>query len=240
MAYDGTGFHGWQRQPRHRSVQQEVERALTQALGEEITVKGAGRTDAGVHARGQVATFASQTALPVRAIGPAAMKHVPADIRLDDVREVDASFDARRSATGRRYRYQLLDAPDLLLERHAWSPRHAVDGSGLQRACAVLEGEHDFTSFQSAGSTRVEPRCRVSRASWSRWEHGFRFDVVADHFLYRMVRNIVGAAVALSREHDAAGAMRDILEARDRRRAWRAAPACGLSLEQVFYPGDPA
>jgi tRNA pseudouridine38-40 synthase len=216
-------------------VQGELERALSRALGEETQVKGAGRTDAGVHARGQVASFATSSPLPVHAIAPAVLRHLPEDVRVDEIREVDADFDARRSATGRHYRYQVLQGPDVLSERYAWWPRATFDFDGLARATAVLEGEHDFSSFQSAGSTQVRPTCRVWRATWSRWERGVCFDVVADHFLYRMVRTIVGTAVGLSREAGPAAAMRRLLVARDRRRAGKAAPAGGLSLECVFY-----
>lgn len=240
VAYDGTGFHGWQKQPHRRTVQGELERALETSLGEEIRLKGAGRTDAGVHARGQTASFRSATRLPLRALSARLAHEVPDDIVVKRVFERPPGFDALRSARARRYAYLLLREDDVLHRRFAWHPGGEIDGDGLVRATAPLEGRHDFSAFESAGSSRRDPVCTILRASWSRWEGGLRFDVVADRFLYRMVRNMVGTIVLASRHEDAAGHVARVLASRDRRRAAPPAPAHGLSLEQVFYEEVPA
>jgi tRNA pseudouridine38-40 synthase len=235
VAYDGTGFHGWQRQPGPRTVQGVLEEVLSRALQEPVSLQGAGRTDAGVHARGQVASFETESRLPVTAVPPLANRSLPDDVRVCSAAEVTAGFDARRSARARRYAYRLLDRDDVLLGRIAWHPRGAVSGPALARATAVIEGEHDCSSFRSSGGSETTPCCRISRASWRRWEGGLQLDIVSNHFLYHMVRSVVGTALEAARAADPAATMRAILQARDRRRAGVTAPPQGLCLEQVFY-----
>jgi tRNA pseudouridine38-40 synthase len=236
IAYDGTGFHGWQAQPGLRTVQGVLEDGLALALGERVRIHGAGRTDAGVHARGQVASFRSSAALPGPAIRARLERLLPDDVRVRDCAAAPEGFHARHSARGRRYAYRLLAADDVLLGRFAWWPRRPWHAERLERATRALEGTHDFSAFQSAGSAATSPRCRLARARWSPWEGGLRLDIVADHFLYHMVRGIVGTALAAARGPDPAAAMREVLDGRDRRGAGLNVPARGLSLEQVFYP----
>jgi tRNA pseudouridine38-40 synthase len=237
VAYDGTAFHGWQRQTGRRTVQADLERALADVLGEEIQLSGAGRTDAGVHARGQVASFRWAGRLPARAVEAKLGRAVSDDVRVLSLGEADGDFDARRSARGRRYAYHLLRDDDLLLGRYAWRPATPFDAGSLTRASSPLEGTHDFSAFQSSGSSRPSPVCRVWRATWSSWDRGLRFDIVADRFLYRMVRTIVGTVLRAGRERDPAAHVRAVLASRDRARAAPPAPARGLSLEEVFYVG---
>ncbi len=236
VAYGGAAFHGWQRQPGWRTAQGVLDAALGELLGEEVRVTGAGRTDRGVHARGQVASFETAATLPAHAIPPRLAKRLPADLRVRAAREVDAGFDARRSATGRRYAYRLLRREDLFLEPFALRPRGRWAPDAWRSATAALEGRHDFTSFESAGSPRESKVCRVIRADWSWWEGGVCLDIVADHFLYHMVRNIVGTALSVARTPDPAAAMREVLAARDRAAAGPCAPPHGLTLEEVFFP----
>jgi tRNA pseudouridine38-40 synthase len=135
----------------------------------------------------------------------------------------------------------LLREPDVLFGRHAWAPPRPPSPAALERATRALEGAHDCTSFESAGSPASDRVCRILRARWTPWDGGLRLDIVADHFLYHMVRTVVGTALALAGEPDPAAAMRAVLAARDRAAAGPVAPACGLCLEQVFYPeGDAA
>lgn len=238
VAYDGTGFHGWQRQPGQRTVQGELEGALSSLLEEEVTVSGAGRTDAGVHARGQVASFHSDTRLPVEALVPALNQRLPEDLRAREARAAAAGFDARRSALSRSYRYRLLREDDVLFARIAWRPRQRIEREALERAVEGLVGGRDFRSLEAAGSTPTSTVCRVLSVEWVEWEGGVALDVTADHFLYRMVRNLVGTALAAAAGPDPARAMEAVLEARDRRRAGVTAPAHGLSLERVSYPKE--
>jgi tRNA pseudouridine38-40 synthase len=240
VAYDGTAFHGWQRQPDRRTVQGVLEDALAGVLGDPVGITGAGRTDAGCHARGQVASFVTDTSLPVHALPPTLNRALPDDVRVRSASEARAGFDARRSAVARRYAYRLLRDDDVLLGRYAWHPRRALDGDGLERATRALEGEHDFSVFRASGSTPTEPRCHVSRASWRAWEGGLQLDIVADHFLYHMVRGIVGTALAVQDAPDPAAAMRERVASRDRARSGATAPAQGLTLEAVFYPEEEA
>jgi tRNA pseudouridine38-40 synthase len=238
VAYDGTGFDGWQRQPDRRTVQGVLEEALSATLAEEVKVSGAGRTDAGCHARGQVASFATAAVLPIHAFEPVLNQRLPEDVRVRSAAEVETDFDARRSAIGRRYAYRLLREDDLLFARIAWHPRRVLHDLGLARATAALEGEHDFAAFQSTGSTPVASVCAITHARWRRWEGGLQLDIIADHFLYHMVRSIVGTALQLQNERDPEAALREVLDSRDRGRAGPTAPAHGLCLEEVLYPAE--
>jgi tRNA pseudouridine38-40 synthase len=238
LAYDGAGFDGWQRQPGRRTVQGVMEAELSAVLEEPVKLTGAGRTDAGCHARGQVASLTTASRLPARALMPVLNRRLPGDVRVRDATEAAPGFDARRSAIARRYAYRLLRTDDLLFSRIAWHPRRPFDDEGLARATAPLEGEHDCAAFQSTGSTPAVSVCNVTRASWRPWEGGVQLDIIADHFLYHMVRGIVGTALAFQSEADPGSAMRECLASRDRGRAGPTSPAHGLCLEEVFYPEE--
>ena len=239
IQYDGTQFHGWQRQPGMRTVQGELERALREVLAQEVvTLNGAGRTDAGVHARGQVASLRAVTALPGHALAPLVQRHLPRDIRVTASAEADASFHARHSARARRYCYRLLAAHDALFARVAWYPQRTIDESGLRAAVSVLAGEHDCSAFQAKGSSEVDPRCRITHAAIERWEGGLTLEIQADHFLYHMVRNVVGTALLAARRTDPAAHMAGVLASRNRARAAGTAPPQGLCLERVYYEGE--
>jgi tRNA pseudouridine38-40 synthase len=236
VAYDGTEFHGWQRQPGVRTVQGVIETAIREATGETPSdVAAAGRTDAGVHARGQVMSLAIAAALPARAVPHVVNRRLPADVRIRAAREVHAEFHARRSARARRYSYRLLRRPDLLGERFAWHPGRPLAAERLAAATGALEGEADFSAFRAAGGSPGPPVCRIFRTGWRTSGNVVRFDILASRFLYRMVRNIVGTAVEVSGGQDPAAAMRAILESRSRGRAAATAPPHGLCLERVYY-----
>lgn len=239
VAYDGTRFHGWQVQPGIRTVQGILEEALKDVMNDgEIRLAGAGRTDAGVHARGQVASFTTSSTLPARAIAPLASRRLPDDVRVTHARDMDPVFHARHSATARRYAYRLSRRPDLLLDRIAWAAPHGFDVARLDDATRGLEVEADFSAFQTRGSSVVPTRCRVSRARWSARRGGAVLDIVADHFLYHMVRNIAGSALEVARAPDPRGAMLGILDSGRRPHGSATAPARGLCLERVYYEGE--
>lgn len=240
VAYDGTDFHGWQKQPGLRTVQGELERAAAVALAMEgVVVQGAGRTDAGVHARGQVASLTAATHLPARGVRAFMQRALPRDVYIVDASEAAPGFHARHSARGRRYTYRLLDARDVLHQRYAWTLPHPVDGEALARSAEPLVGEHDCSAFEAKGSTQVHPVCRVTLAQWTRWEAGWAFDVAADHFLYHMVRNLVGTSLRAQRQRDPAGHMAAVLASRQRSRAGATVPPHGLCLEAVTYDEEP-
>jgi tRNA pseudouridine38-40 synthase len=160
VAYDGTEFHGWQAQTGLRTVQGVLEETLTDVLGEPVSVTGAGRTDAGTHARGQVASFTTEARLPTSALVPVLKRHLPADVMVREAAECDAGFNARHSAVARRYAYRLLDRPDVLWQRTAWWPRGQVHPEALRRP-----------SFRSKERT-IAPRSRpvdARRAGASAW-----------------------------------------------------------------------
>jgi tRNA pseudouridine38-40 synthase len=237
VAYDGTEFHGWQRQPGCRTVQGVLEEALAELLEvDDVTLHGAGRTDAGVHARGQVASFRAETPIPGAALKHALGPRLPQDVRVLASAATADDFDARRSARTRRYSYRLLRAEDPLEERFALRPRRWPELAALEAATRVIEGRRDFSSFRSTGSSESNPVCDITRARWTTWEGGLRFEIVADHFLYHMVRSIVGTALEICATADPAGRMLAVIEAQDRSAAGPTAPAHGLCLEEVTYP----
>jgi tRNA pseudouridine38-40 synthase len=239
VAYDGSDFHGWQRQPGPRTVQGELEAALARVLGVgTVATAGAGRTDTGVHARGQVASFTHATPLPARALPPLLNRELPRDVRVLAAAEAPDGFHARHSARARRYEYRLLPAADVLRQRYAWAPGRLPPLGALAPTGAPLRGTHDCSAFRATSETVADPVCSVSLARWRPWEDGVAFEIVANHFLYHMVRNIVGAALAAARAPDPAAHMRAVLGSRDRRRGGRTAPPEGLSLEQVYFAGD--
>jgi tRNA pseudouridine38-40 synthase len=236
VAYDGTDFRGWQTQPGARTVQGVLEETLSHLLGgREVRAHGAGRTDAGVHARGQVASFEHDGPLPGRAFAPLLNRRLPRDVRVVAAADAAPGFHARHSARARAYSYRLLAAPDLLLGRHAWWPRRPLDRGALETATAVLRGEHDCRSFESSGSPSSSTLCRVAVAGWSATPEGLRLDLEADHFLYHMVRTVVGTALEAATTPDPAAAMRAVLAARDRGAAGPTVPPQGLCLEAVRY-----
>ena len=235
LAYDGTAFHGWQAQPGLRTVQGELASAIARVVGDPVGLPpGAGRTDAGVHARGQVASFNSATRLPAHALAPLLNRHLPADVRVRAAREATEGFHARHAASARRYSYRVLREPDVMLARFGWCPPRPFEADRLVRSTLPLAGAHDFTSFRAAGCSASRAHVRMMRIDWRRVEGGVALDLVADHFLYHMVRNIVGTALRCATAVDPARAMAMVLAARDRRAAGPTAPPQGLCLEQVF------
>ncbi len=236
IEYDGTEFHGWQVQRTHRTVQAEIETALRK-VGRGLTrIAGAGRTDAGCHAAGQVASLTLTTRLSPERLRRALNALLPPDVRVLEAAEAPEGFHARFDAMARAYRYLIAPRPTALRRRHAWV--HAVRGGvdALNEATRPLLGRHDFTSFSRQGGDGVSPLCRVTRARWSGRRGWLRFDVEADRFLYTMVRKIVSTVVRAVEKGTGARAVRDALEARNRREAAPSAPAHGLYLMRVRYP----
>jgi len=241
IAYDGTDFAGWQRQPHSRTVQGEFERVLEQITGEQIAVVASGRTDAGVHALGQVIGFKTASQLPDDVLLRAINAELPDDITAFDVRPTRDDFDPIREAVRKRYRYVIEDSrvPDLFARRYLWHVRRRLDVEAMRTAAQPLVGTHDFTSYETAGSSRVTTVRTVYDLLVERrpTEFGDRIlvEVEADGFLYNMVRNIVGTLVIVGRGKRPIAWPGEALAARDRQAAGMTAPAQGLFLMWVKY-----
>jgi len=236
LAYVGTGFHGWQIQPGLRTVQGELAACLEALLGRPCRPTGAGRTDTGVHARGQVAHVTLATAAEVARIVRSLPRMAPADIHIHGAREVALEFDARLSATGRRYSYHLLWRRNLF-RPFAFHVRWPLDAARIDRACAHLRGTHDFSSLCRTASLKDDNRCTVDLCELEWGDDGGIFHVRANRFLHNMVRNLVALLVDIGRGARDPDEIPEILAARDRARAAGRAPAHGLFLEEVTYPG---
>lgn len=241
IAYDGADFLGWQRQPGPRTVQGEVERVLAQITGEPIIATASGRTDSGVHALGQVVGFQTSSQLPHDVFLKALNAELPADIAALDMAAAPDDFDPIRHSTRKRYRYVIEDSrvPDVFARRHLWHIRKRLDAAAMQQAALALVGKHDFTSFQTAGSSRLSTIRTVFDVSVKRQPSEIAdriiIEVEADGFLYNMVRNIVGTLVVVGRGKRSVAWPGEVLAARDRRAAGMTAPAQGLFLLWVKY-----
>jgi len=236
LEYDGTDYVGWQIQPNGPSIQAELEKALRQILQQEVTTIAAGRTDAGVHARGQVANFRTDRGMDTGAIVKGLNALLPRQIVVLAAEEVDASFHARYSAKGRVYRYYLSLQPSAIERDFAWYVGGYELDLNLMHTCAeCLIGEHDFASFCKADSGVDSYLCTVKRAVWSQQGSKLVFEICANRFLYGMVRALVGTMVEIGRGHRPLEDFKRILDARDRRAAGMSAPARGLFLEEIIY-----
>ncbi len=242
LEYDGTAYRGWQRQADHRTVQAEVERALAAMTRHPVTVLGAGRTDAGVHALGQVASFRADTRLTPEAFLKGLNSLLPPDIAVRACDRVPQGFHARFDARSKVYRYHILNREDrgAVGRQYAWFIHRPLDAEAMRAAARALVGRHDFKAFESAGSPRAHTVRTITRAECEvdAAERRLRFTVEADGFLRCMVRNIVGTLVAVGLGRTDPAEVEEILLSRDRRRAGATAPPQGLFLVSVEYDED--
>jgi tRNA pseudouridine38-40 synthase len=243
LQYDGTGYHGWQRQKDAPTVQGFLEDRLHQLTGERITVIGSGRTDAGVHALHQVCHFKTRTKLDCETIRKGMNALIPPDIFITSVDEAPLDFHARYSAKSKVYEYRLLNRtdPDLFRRFYSWHLPAALDTDEMARCVSALSGRHDFSSFRSSGSGNVNPVRDMIKAEIHVEQDDFlRFVFEADGFLRHMVRNIVGTVVDVGRKKTGFNEFMDIFRARDRRLAGVKAPPHGLFLVKVRYEESPS
>jgi tRNA pseudouridine38-40 synthase len=241
LAYDGTDYVGWQRQAAGTSIQGLLEDALREFGDGDVAVAGAGRTDAGVHALAQVATFALVRAVPADVMVRALNAKLPEAVRITSAVEVPASFHARFDACAKTYRYRIWNG-DVMppFERcYAWHVPGALNVAAMQRAAALLRGEHDFAAFQSAGSDVATTVRTLSSSALAADGALLVYEATADGFLRHMVRAIVGSLVEIGRGRKAPDWLTRVLASRDRSAAGRTAPACGLFLVAVEYGDAP-
>lgn len=240
VEYDGTDFHGWQLQPEARTVQGVLEQAVAQLFGEAVRVAAAGRTDAGVHAAGQVVAFTVANPRPPETVLRALNALTPFDVSIRAVETVDDDFDPRRAACGRVYRYRIWNASwrSPFWRRYAWHIARPLAVERMAAAATVLIGEHDFTSFRAADCDAAHPMRVIYRSEITAVDRQVIYTVEANAFLRSMVRNLIGTLVEVGFGERDAGAIVELLAARDRTLAGDTAPACGLCLERVKYPSE--
>lgn len=237
VEYDGSDYHGWQIQPNGRTIQQTLEDAVTRFSGESVRVASAGRTDAGVHAAGQVVSFTLQAPRPPEVVLRALNALTPRDISITAADVVGDDFDPRRAARSRTYVYRIWNArwPSPFWRRYAWHVARPLDVGAMRAAAAALLGEHDFSAFQAADCDADNPVRRVLRSEFEQHEVLITYTIEATAFLRHMVRSIIGTLVEVGSGTRAADDVPRLLATRDRNQAGATAPACGLCLQEVRY-----
>jgi tRNA pseudouridine38-40 synthase len=241
LEYDGTRYHGSQLQANAPTIQGEIEKALHNLTGEKTRVKAASRTDAGVHAKGQVISFKTKAALPLKTFVEGMNYYLPHDIAIKEAFRVDDSFDVRRSAVSREYKYYILNSPTRSPMRQNFTYRvnGELDVKAMQRACQALVGRHDFASFVSSAETAAKKRTvrNVHKAEIERDGDIIVFNIVANSFLPHQVRNTIGSLIKVGQGKMTVDEFYSMVEAKSPGLAGPTAPAGGLCLMRVNYPG---
>jgi len=235
IEYEGTDFSGWQIQPKLRTVQGEIQDKLQTILGHKINLIGAGRTDVGVHALGQVVNFKTTNELDKNSIINGLNGLLPDDIVIKRIEEVDLNFNSRYDAKSRLYKYRIYLGRTAIWRKYVWEVLYSLNLENIFEATKKIEGEHDFSSFCVAESSKGNNACRVFSAIWEKSEDELIFKIEADRFLHTMVRSLVGTLVEVGRGYFSASDFVNIMEAKDRKKAGPTAPACGLYLVEVKY-----
>lgn len=238
IEYDGTSYHGWQRQKNEPSVQEEIEKALLTMTGKKTILTGSGRTDAGVHALGQVANFHCDTDLSPQVFQNGLNSLTRDDMVIISCEIVDESFHSRFNAKSKTYTYRILNRnlPAAIDRQYAWFIRKTLDLASMRHAARHIIGTHDFKAFEGTGSPRSHTTRRVFKAQISEPDNGLIvIEIEADGFLRFMVRNIVGTLVDVGLEKMTSDDFKEILLAKDRSRAGATAPPQGLFLMRVNY-----
>jgi tRNA pseudouridine38-40 synthase len=239
VRYDGTDFSGWQTQPGERTVQETIQDAIQSITHEErVRINCSGRTDAGVHAKGQVFNFYTDTMLDCAVLMKAVNSKLPDDVRLIRGEIAGQAFDANRDAVSKMYRYIINDSqvPDPFLRRYSWQPKRKLNADRMHRAAQALVGRHDFRCFETHYPNRLSSVRTINFCNVTRHEDCVWIEVEADGFLYNMVRSITGTLYQIGRAYWPENKMCEIIEGLDRRDAGQTAPPQGLFLMHVTYP----
>jgi tRNA pseudouridine38-40 synthase len=239
LEYDGTDFHGWQVQPGRRTVQGELSVALERLCGAAVQIAAAGRTDAGVHALGQVASFQLERDVEPRRLLRALAALLPPDVHAWRAGYASPNFSARGTALARSYSYRMLRSPSPLGRRTHHVLLVPVDAARMTQALPALLGGHDFTAFAARRTASPRRECNIERAALEFGDVEIRLEITANRFLHNMVRRIAGCLVEIGRGQRQPESLAEILAARDDRHGGPCLPACGLVLVEVRYPPDP-
>jgi len=237
IEYDGTDYHGWQVQPHGRTIQEILELALGEILRERVRLRASGRTDAGVHAAGQVANFTTSRPVELWRLQRGVNALTPPDIVVREVEQVPESFDARRNARSRLYEYRIWNQPwpSALQRRFSFHVHAPLELAAMKEAIAFLEGEHDFSSFRAAGCDAAHPVRKIYNNTLLREGDLVVYRIEANAFLRHMVRNLVGTLLEVGCGERTPARFSDLLKARDRTLAGPTAPPRGLFLKEVKY-----
>ena len=238
LAYDGTHYHGWQRQRNEITIQEVIEERVQIMTGEPVNLISSGRTDAGVHALNQVCNFITQSTIPLKSIQKGLNSLLPDDIFVKDAEYVPGEFHSRYSSKSKTYEYRILNSetPDIFQRDFLWHIRPALDTKEMAACLSLLKGTHDFSCFRSAGSGNTDPVRSVLTAKINGHEYGvLRIVIEADGFLRHMVRNIVGTVVEAGLGKISPERFKEIIDLQDRQLAGVKAPPQGLFLVKVTY-----
>lgn len=237
LSYDGTAYHGFQRQNKVVAVQNVLEQVLEKLCGDSIELAAAGRTDAGVHACGQVVNFFTDGTIPLKNIAYAANRLLPDDIVIIKAEEADRNFSALHCVQSKIYIYKVHQSalPNPFLSKYTWQVNKPLDLIKMQEALKYIEGEHDFSSFRSVGGNDTSPVREIYEASCKKEGDMYIFKFWGSGFLYHMVRNIMGLIINIGLGRVESSKMPKIIAAKDRALAGKMAPANGLYLWKVFY-----
>ena len=241
LSYDGTELFGWQVQPGAATVQGALALAIGQVTGENVLPQGSGRTDAGVHALGQVASFGTQSPIPPENLVIALNDILPAAIRVLEATEVPAEFHARKSARAKTYRYRMYRGAicSPFIARYVWHYPYSLDEDQMQEVAGMIVGEHDFTSFSAVDPERGREKMsnvrQIFSSSWERQSDEFVYTIRGNGFLHHMVRNLLGTFLLAGKGTLKPSGLTRILESRSRSAAGATAPASGLCLVSVEY-----
>ena len=237
IEYDGTGYVGWQRQPSGPTIQETIETMLATITGERVKLLGSGRTDSGVHALGQVASFRTETRLSPEEIQKGLNSILPKDIVITDAEEAAPDFHAQLSAKSKTYVYKILNRPypSAILRDRAWFVPYPLKARHMDEAASFLLGEHDFRAFAQAEATVKSTVRTVLSARITKRRDMIEFSIEADGFMKRMVRLIAGTLAQVGRERITPSQFREILDTGVKTKYVHAAPARGLYLKEVMY-----
>ena len=237
IEYDGTDFFGWQKQSKGRTVQEEIEKALSKILKKEIKINGSGRTDARVHAKGQVANFREEFTIPVERLPVALNSVLSDDIAILSAREMNRDFHARYNAMGKKYVYKIYNSNirSPLSRNYVYYVPQELDIEKMKMATKYFLGTHDFKGFMAAGSSVQDTVRTIYNLDIVEKEKHITVEVSGNGFLYNMVRIITGTLVDIGRGKINVNDLESIIDSGDRKRAGHTAPAQGLYLYEVYY-----